>query len=147
MYRRRRDIVEGKDDEHHLQPHILCIRCQDICGQSTLIHDVPEKYSVCNGRNDSDAEASRDDVQESYQHGTLAEIESSCLEGCFLCGFMYYSRLQGDCDQDSTTWEACLKSTDRVRFNVIAREYTRECRIEYKGVLSGTFRVFIDGGQ
>lgn len=147
MYRHQRDVIEGLGDDEQLDPHVLCERCQYICSQSKLLYDAPEKYSVCNGREDYVAGASEDDIEESYQHGTLSEIEAACLKGCFLCGFIYYSNLRSDYNPDDATWEAGMKSSECIRFNIIARESTRECRIEYRGVCSGTIRVFVGGGE
>lgn len=147
MYRHQRDVGHGKETNDQMQPHVLCKRCQDICEQSTLLRDVPEKYSMCNGVEDYVAGANGDDIQETYQHGTLSETEASCLAGCFLCGFIYYSNLRSDYNPDEETWEAGMESSDRIRFDIIARDSTRECRIEYTGVCSGTIRVFVDGGE
>ena len=147
MYRLQRDITDGLSDDEHLQPHVLCERCRDICSQSKLLHTVPEKYSVRIGRADYVAGASEDDIEESYQHGTLTEIEESCLKGCFLCGFMYYSNLRSDYNPDDAAWESYMKSSERFQFNIIARDSTRECRIEYEGACSGSIRVFVDDGE
>jgi hypothetical protein len=147
MYRLQRDITDGLSDDEHLQPHVLCERCRDICSQSKLLHAVPEKYSVRIGRADYVAGASEDDIEESYQHGTLTEIEESCLKGCFLCGFMYYSNLRSDYYPDDAAWESYMKSSERFQFNIIARDSTRECRIEYEGACSGSIRVFVGDGE
>lgn len=147
MYRLQQDITKGLSDDDLLQPHVLCERCQDICSQSKLLHAVPEKYSVRTGRADYVAGASEDDIEESYQHGTLSEIEESCLKGCFLCGFMYYSNMRSDYNPDDAAWEAFMKSSERFQFNIIARESTRECRIEYEGACSGSIRVFVGDGE
>ena len=147
MYHHQRDIIEGLSDDEQLQPHVLCERCRNICNQSKLLSDVPQKYSVRNGRDDYVADASEDDIEESYQHGTLSEIEESCLKGCFLCGFMYYSNLRSDYNPDDAAWESFMNSPERFQFNIIARESTRECRIEYSGACSGTIRVFVGDGE
>jgi hypothetical protein len=87
-------------------------------------------------------------VTESYRHGTISEIEASCLKGCFLCGHIYQQfNLHVGAPGGKDLLDAAKESTDRFRIDIIAREYTQECRIEFRGLVYGHVRVYVDGGR
>jgi hypothetical protein len=113
-----------KDDDL-VQPHVLCERCQHICNQSQLLRVVPTKYTKKSTEEPEDAGLSQDDVEESYTHGTISEIEASCLEGCFLCTRMYYSSVRAAAPGGEDPLKAARESPDRFRLDIIARESTR----------------------
>lgn len=147
MHRPQKIFEADFGDDDLVQPHVLCERCQDICNRSQLLRDVPTKYSIITGEEFDRPGADDDDVTESYTHGTVSEIEASCLKGCFFCVYMYYSTLKLRIREAEDLWEAARISPDRIAWKIVARESIRDCRIQFDGFLSGHLRVYIDGGR
>ena len=147
MYRCQRDLIQNMSDDDVVQPHVLCQRCKSICDQSKLLRDVPAKYTHFNRFDAVSAVGSDDEQEESYQHGTLREIEATCLRGCFLCGFINYSTVKWDYKLDEEIIEAYMNSPDRFQLTIMARESSRECYIENDGPVGVSIRVFMDGGE